>query len=276
MDQYGRERVWSLYGWFCGLMLCGSCFGAVSWLAWMQCLVNLFSGNDPSSGDAQRSLLNSVAYAWRAAFTVTYPVEFLCLSCSKLMVLDRMVDFVMMQSVKTLKKWNLWRWMIISVVSLGNLVGLSANAAAAVQYQEASAHFSESSSHYVANNTVEGRRLFVEGRLRHQSAAGIASIQYVSEASVLLFIVAAFPITAAACARRIRSTFAFAGRCRSLTAVQSAGRKLLMQILLTAGVVFAAFLLRTIYSAMQAAAYLLQNTGTNCNSSNFCDACYNV
>ncbi len=43
MDEDGRFlRVWSLYGWFCGLMVCGSCFGAVTWTARMMNLGNLF------------------------------------------------------------------------------------------------------------------------------------------------------------------------------------------------------------------------------------------
>jgi len=31
MELEDRPRVWELYGWFSGLMLCGSCFGAVAW-----------------------------------------------------------------------------------------------------------------------------------------------------------------------------------------------------------------------------------------------------
>ena len=33
MQEEDRRRVWLLYGWFSRLMLCGSCFGAVSWAA---------------------------------------------------------------------------------------------------------------------------------------------------------------------------------------------------------------------------------------------------
>ena len=52
MDEEGRRRVWSLYGWFCGLMVCGSCFGAVTWAARMMQLENIFNANDAfSMGD---------------------------------------------------------------------------------------------------------------------------------------------------------------------------------------------------------------------------------
>ena len=45
MGQQDRMRAWRLYGWYCGLMLCGSCFGAVAWAAIMMSLVNVFKGN---------------------------------------------------------------------------------------------------------------------------------------------------------------------------------------------------------------------------------------
>ena len=50
MDGEGRGGVWRLYGLFSGLMLCGSCFGAVAWGAYMQNLVLSFNAlNNPSS-----------------------------------------------------------------------------------------------------------------------------------------------------------------------------------------------------------------------------------
>ena len=45
MDGEGRRGVWRLYGWFSGLMLCGSCFGAVAWGARMQQFVLDFIAN---------------------------------------------------------------------------------------------------------------------------------------------------------------------------------------------------------------------------------------
>ena len=35
MQEEDRRRVWLLYGWFSGLMLCGSCFGVVTWAAYI-------------------------------------------------------------------------------------------------------------------------------------------------------------------------------------------------------------------------------------------------
>ena len=80
MDKEGRQRVWRLYGWFCALMICGSCFGVVTWAAWMMHVVNTLSGDDM----LQRKILFqgmaaiAVAQSWRAVFTVTYAIEFMC------------------------------------------------------------------------------------------------------------------------------------------------------------------------------------------------------
>jgi hypothetical protein len=49
--------VWRLYGRFCGLMVCGSCFWAVTWAARMMSLVNAFKQFDANSrGDVAEQL----------------------------------------------------------------------------------------------------------------------------------------------------------------------------------------------------------------------------
>ena len=82
MDGEGRRGVWRLYGWFSGLMLCGSCFGAVAWGARMQSLVLGFNvNNNPSSTltNAQQASIFAQVERWVAAFVVVYAMEFLCL-----------------------------------------------------------------------------------------------------------------------------------------------------------------------------------------------------
>ena len=95
MDEEGRWRVWSLYGRFCGLMVCGSCFGAVTWAARMMNLENGFNGNDAAlrRDRVQQWSLLALSHSWAAVFHVMYAIEFMCLSAAMLMVLDRMSDF---------------------------------------------------------------------------------------------------------------------------------------------------------------------------------------
>ena len=42
MGQQDRTRSWRLYGWYCGLMLCGSCFGAVAWASNIEVMEDVF------------------------------------------------------------------------------------------------------------------------------------------------------------------------------------------------------------------------------------------
>ena len=119
MDEEGRVlRVWSLYGRFCGLMVCGSCFGAVAWAAKMMTLVNGFKGNT-SEDPAEEASLFVLAYSWRAAFSVTYAVEFLCLSAAKLMVLDRMSVFAAPQGARLQTRWAAAGRVVMACCSAG-------------------------------------------------------------------------------------------------------------------------------------------------------------
>ena len=135
MEEEDRGRVWRLYGWFTALMACGSCVGAVAWAARMMNLVNIFEANR-SGFPAQKASFAARGYSWRAAFLVTYAVEFLCLSAALLMVLDRMSLFAAPQDEGLQTRWAAAGRVVMAAVVLGNAVGLAANAAAAVQYQK--------------------------------------------------------------------------------------------------------------------------------------------
>ena len=97
--------------------------------------------------------MTALSYSWRAVFTVTYAIEFLCLSAAKLMVLDRMSDFAAGQDEVTRKRWAAGGRMVMAVVVLGNAVGLAANIAAAVHAQRAAEAASTASALFAANST---------------------------------------------------------------------------------------------------------------------------
>jgi nitrate/nitrite transporter NarK len=46
MSTAKKGRVWSLYGWFCGLITFGSFVGIFTWIARMQQLVNNLEGSE--------------------------------------------------------------------------------------------------------------------------------------------------------------------------------------------------------------------------------------
>ena len=49
LDHDTRQRIWLLYGWFTGLMCCGSCIGAVTWAVWMQFLLAYYQSDKNST-----------------------------------------------------------------------------------------------------------------------------------------------------------------------------------------------------------------------------------
>ncbi len=87
MDDEGRASIWRLYGWFSGLIVCGGCVGAVTYLALMQSLAHLFKGYDALKSDFPRSyMLFAQYYRWRAAYIVMYGIDFLFVVAAKLLV----------------------------------------------------------------------------------------------------------------------------------------------------------------------------------------------
>jgi hypothetical protein len=278
MDGEGRRGVWRLYGWFSGLMMCGSCFGAVAWGTDMHILVvnfNLF--NNPSSTLTKAQFYSIYAQAERsvAAFVVVYAMEFLCLSAAKLMVLDRMMEFAMPKGEGMSRRWVVGGRVVIAAVVAGNVVGLGGNVAAAVYFQRAAEYFIAASAAFAANSTADGNNFAELARQEQQLAFSTQSLQTFCEVAVLLLIIFAFAVFGAACARRVSSVLLD----MTDAADAAAGRQMLRQIVGTTAFVFVTFLLRAVYSTMYALANELQNEGNhvNCPSSNTCDAsCYNV
>jgi hypothetical protein len=277
MDEEGRRRVWSLYGWFSGLMVCGSCFGAVTWAARMMSLANAFNGNDAAlrDDDVQGTSLLALSFSWGAVFLVMYPIDFLCLSAARLMVLDRMSYFAAGQDDDARKRWAAGGRMVMMVVVLGNTVGLAANVAAAVHAQRAAEATSTASVLVAANSTQLALESFLLSQTELQLSLSIAAVQSFCEVTVLLLIVAAFVVAGVVCARVIRYNLLTLDRASAAAAV---GRELRRQIVVTTVVVFVAFVVRSVQSTMFAIARQLQDSATRCPGvTGFCDAsCHNV
>jgi hypothetical protein len=294
MDDAGRQRVWRLYGWFTALMMCGSCFGAVSWAAKMINRVNIFRTNDLLSTrgndlKAQAYSFGALAYSWNAAHVVTYATEFLFLSAAQLMVLDRMSDYVTSQGDGARKWWVVGGRAVMAAVVLCNAVGLAASVAAAVYYQKAADAFSAASMLYASNQT-NAISYVSSGRLDYQLGSNILSVQTVCETAVLLLIVLVFAVVGVACIRRLSSALAVLDNQgpdmaaqhrmlpRSVIEAMALGRRLRQEVVVTTSFVFVAFLLRSVVSTLIAVANQSQNFAKECPGvSNLCDAtCYNV
>ena len=270
-------HAWALYGWFSGLMMCGSIFGAVAYGAWMMYLVNDFYGHR-NPNQALEASFNAGSYGWLPLFYVTYSIEFMCLSAAKLMVLDRMSVFAAPDSSAMRKRWVAAGRVVMMVVVLGNAVGLAANAAAAVHYQAAAHSYSSASLEFAANNTEDGDEFNLRGVQEVTRADYIASVQSFCEVAVLLFIVVAFVVVGVLSARRVSNSIKLL-RDNNLSdsgAVVTTGRALRLRIVCTTAFVFVAFLVRVAFSTMYAIANHLQDLDKVCPERE-CDAsCHNV
>jgi hypothetical protein len=264
MDEEGRRRVWSLYGRFCGLMVCGSCFGAVTWAARMMQLENGFNAQDAFTRRdfVQEMSLGALSFSWGAVYLVTYAIEFLCLSAAKLMVLDRMSVYAAGQDEGSRKRWTAAARAVMAVVVLGNAVGLAANIAAAVHVQRAAEASSTASALFAANSTQLARESSSLANTEVQLASSIAAVQSLCEVVVLLLIVAAFIAAGLACARRIilyTRQVAYNQDLDAAVAVLDGGKQQRLQHLGTTAFVFVAFVLRSVQSTMFAVARQLQD-----------------
>ena len=243
MCEDDRGRVWRLYGWFSGLITCGSCVGAVTWAA------------------------------RRPVFLVTYAIEFLCLSAAKLMVLDRMSDFAASNgNHPSLRRWVAAGRVVIATVVLGSLVGLASNIASAVYYQRASDAARTASTFYAANNTIEGGKWQSLGRKETVLGGSVSSVQSFCEVTVLLFIVAAFHVVGALSARRVSAMLL---RVDAASSSAVTGRALWLQIVGTVVFVFFAFVVRSVFSCLHAVSYQLRLFKLDCIG-DYCGSCGNL
>jgi hypothetical protein len=230
---------------------------------------------DDRDNDVERTFFIGICYGWHAVVFVAYAIEFLCLSAAKLMVLDRMSDFAAGQDDRMRKRWAAGGRVVMAVVVLGNAVGLAANVAAAVHAAKAAGAASAASAAFSNNNTDSGDSFRSLSRMELQIYISINSVQLFCEVAVLLFIVAAFVVAGVVCARTVSS------RLRAVDATSApaaTGRELRRRIVGTTAIVFAAFVVRSVFATFSAVARQLQDNGKICPGvTSRCDtSCHNV
>jgi hypothetical protein len=275
--------MWRLYGWFTCLMCLGCIAGAVAWAAYMQYLAIFFAAVKAESIKSAAWFQRQQAAAgyWNAAFLVVYPFEFLLLSVTKLLVLDRMIFFAaaaaaepspssMERTRQEPRPGRLalaGRIVMIAVVA-GDCIGIFGNVASAVYWVQGADRHSEASAAFAGNLTTEAAAYLSAALQKNELGEKFSTIQKFSEVVVLLLIVVAFAVVAAVCSRRITAAV-------NCSADLAAAQRVRLQILGTAAVVFVTFLLRSVFSIMFAVADALQND-SEADCSGLCDGCKNV
>jgi hypothetical protein len=246
----------------------------------MQVIVNSYVFHMDQTLSYPQSLFHrAMDRRWRGVYSVLYVIEFFFLSVAKLVVLDRMSTFAVLQSGS--KRWvTAGRVVMVAVVTV-NLAGVAGSVASAVHFERASDFFMAASADFAANNTGAGAQSLVLGNSANAFALEIVSVQSFCEVAALLIIVAAFAVAGIACARRVNSAMILLPAIGDAAADAAllAGRQLRRQIVGTTLLVFVTFLVRSAYAVLYAVSLNLQNQGNTCpgNTQSFCSpSCYNV
>jgi hypothetical protein len=311
LDHDTRQRIWLLYGWFTGLMCCGSCIGAVTWAAWMQFLLAYYRSNDitirhkaevewesarvscllyaprafahahvhaclfvPACAASRCRVTHVQSFRWLAVFFIAESCAFCCLVIAKLLVLERMKGFVARKAAGMPRWWASGSRVLVAAAVCLNFVGACGSVGASVYSARAAGFYSAA-----AANSTDYQNQITEGNHLSQIAASVAAIPLGCELVVLLLIVLAFSVVGCASVRRVNAAMSsMAASDGRASQVHVKGQQLQRQIVGTVAVVFVSFLMRVVYSIMFALANGLQNSGSTCpDNSGLCDPiCHNV
>jgi hypothetical protein len=227
------------------------------------------------------------ALRWLAVFEVVYPFTVCFLVVSKLLVLDRLIEFSKLKAGVAGSRWVQFGRVLLAVVVIGSVIGLISNIVGAVFFCQAADSYS-----LLAAVNSSGLDTFDERREKYEMAkAQIAqgtravSVHFLFEFVVMILVVASFVSAGVASIRRIRYALSRSGvtqavpmspvrseRAASIRLspaaagpdVAARGRELQRQIVVTCSVVFLAFLIRAAHSGMTVIASAAQNVDTDC------------
>ena len=283
----GRAQVWRLYGHFVSLMFCGSCAGAAAWSCNLRGLSLNFVANNAAMTNSTTIAPSQVQRMFgesnrmQSAFLVFYSLEFLCLSVAKLFVLDRLLSFAAPSESNVLQRRLAFaERVVVRVIVAGNSAGVCSNIVAAV-YSSRVADYNDDAAAAFDSSDIQQSMMYQSLAMeKNNIGAQITSIQQFCEVAVLIIIVLAFVAAGLLCARRI--AYAIGSLSHAPTkvsqAVDAAGNDMRQRIIGTVAVVFATFVLRAIFSSMNAISAALENSGVNCTvSTDLCStSCHNT
>lgn len=233
---------------------------------------------------AHNNLILRQALRWLAAYAVVTPIAVCCLALTKLLVLDRLMEFSKLKAGDSSSRWALFGRVLVAIVVLGSTIGLVSNLVAVVLAARAADLYAMLGA---GIDTFEKRnRIYQEAKSQISQAARAASVHIFFEFIMMVLVVIAFSCAGAASIRRVRAALRDA---RSSLAVQMKparadrpasamrasadvlepafevrGQKLLRQILITCSVVFLSFLVRSVYAGMFVVASVAQDVDGNC------------
>jgi hypothetical protein len=211
----------------------------------------------------------------------------LFLVVTKLLVLDRLMDFSKLKSGRFSSRWTLFERALFAVVFIGIAAGFVGNIVSAALIIQAADTFAGlgSGNNSSTRTTVPRRETFLQARIQVSQATKAASFYVALECITLLLVIFAFCVAGAASIRRIRDAFRSSRIVHAApltpmradgaasaplsvstteTAATSSKYRLQRQILGTCSVVFFSFLIRAVYAGVFVIANIAQNVDENC------------
>lgn len=287
-----RKTIWPLYGWFTGLMSCGSFFGALHFALWTRFLVSYYqSGTDnlrtpkqfleqaavsraPHTAHERSMVLTLMQFLrWLIGYLIVYPISFGFLLVAKLLVIDRLRTFAGFQDSRWLRFGRLLVFTIAALCVLGmvsNIVAAGFLAASAQSFTAAA-----------ELNSTMAVPVYADAMSKRQSGTMVGAVHLFCEFIVLLLIVSAFLIAGIACARKFAQFLPGLGQASKghgqLNDSTGQGiQHIRRQIVCTVSVIFASLLLRLTYSVMFGVANTLNNSSISCPTfTDRCSSCFN-
>ena len=209
--------MWGRLGWFSGLVCASGVAGAIAWGTYMQSNSFYYEAYAPGVTDQQNFAQLASHSRWYAVFLAHYPVDFLCLIISTLMLLRRLsnhashsyfnsqdrdmddkVDVCDCIGEYALEKLHR---VIDAVVVVCSVVGMLAmDVAAAYIVQEAGLYDQAAAAcDAQGKSTDKSTALITDASVRNTTARTAASVQAVLEAVVLVIMSTAYMVFMPVC-----------------------------------------------------------------------------
>lgn len=254
LDSLQKASIWSFFGILATFACIGSLFGCIAWVARMQ--DTLYGIRALAMGDSDSQALKYRLYSlsrfWGAAFYVLYPVEFFCTCFAKLLVLERMIEFIsktLSQRQKSLVM--IGRRVLVAFVIFGNIVLGGSLAAAAVYYMRIAASYSAASNSFDGQDFDAAMGYLNDTYAAYDLGDRALSVQNACESITLVIIVAVFAIGGLLVLRQLRNLIGVIDSVHgSHDALANFGRSLHRKIIVTVAVVFLTFVIRASFALM--------------------------
>jgi hypothetical protein len=254
LDVSQKSSIWACYGSLALLACVGSLFGCVAWFARLQDTLYGIKALAMDSNDSQalKYRLYAASRLWGAVFYILYPVEFFCCCFAKLLVFQRMLDFISKSLSEQHKKLILiGRRFVLAVVVIGNFVLGGSLIAAAVYYIRIATYYFNASDAYDSGDVDTAISYLNDTFTAYDLGDQSLSVQNASESFILVIIVTMFAIGGLLVLRQLRNLIGVIDSVHGAhDELSNFGRSLHRKIITTVVVVFLTFIVRASFALM--------------------------